>query len=143
MVKILILNGPNLNLTGQRAPEIYGTRTFDDLMQALREEFGGCEFTYRQSNSEGTIIDWIQQASGEGFEGILINPGAYTHYAYAIADALADCKLPKIEVHLSNIHAREAFRATSVTARHCDGVITGLGMTGYRLGVLALLETLR
>jgi 3-dehydroquinate dehydratase-2 len=140
-VKILILSGPNLNLTGHRAPEVYGTQTFEDLMLTLRAEFVGCDFTYRQSNSEGTIIDWIQQAAEEGFEGMLINPGAYTHYAYAIADALADCTLPKIEIHLSNIHAREAFRATSVTARHCAGVITGLGMKGYRLGVLALIES--
>ena len=136
---IAIINGPNLNLTGRREPDIYGTQTFESYFESLAAEFPAQNLSYFQSNSEGAIIDHIHQV---GFDpqccGIVINPGAYAHYSYAIADALRAVPVAKIEVHISNIHAREGFRAVSVTAPTCRGVIAGLGLSGYRLAVEAL-----
>lgn len=131
-MKLLIVNGPNLNLLGQREPEIYGSRSYDDLCRMLYEHAAktGCEVEIFQSNHEGTLIDAIQ-ASRAGYGGIVINPGAYAHYSYAIYDALRCAPVPAVEVHISDIAAREPFRAVSVTADACAATITGQGLEGY------------
>lgn len=133
---IKIINGPNLNLLGRREPEIYGTESFDDFLQTLRHDFADDRLDYLHSNCEGDIVDAIQQA---GFDpdcrGIVINPGAYSHYSIAIADAIAAVPAPTVEVHISNIHAREEYRRTSVTAEKARGVVAGLGLEGYRLAI--------
>lgn len=139
--KIMVINGPNLNMLGIREPEIYGNRTYADLENYI-EEYGeekGVEITVMQSNSEGEIIDFIHHTMN-GYDGIVINPGAYTHYSYAIRDALASVTVPAVEVHLSNVYTREEFRHTSVTAPACRGQIAGLGFRGYLLAVDYLLE---
>lgn len=142
MKKILVVNGPNLNFLGQREPEVYGNKTHANLMDYIHEEAKKLkvEAGVVQSNHEGELIDFIQQAHVGKITGIIINPGAYTHYSYAIRDAIASISLPVVEVHLSNIHAREAFRSQSVTAGVCIGQISGLGFLGYRLALEALLE---
>ena len=140
---ILVLNGPNLNLLGRREPEVYGRATLDDL-ENMCESWGadlGVTVTCRQSNHEGNLIEWIHEAAASGFTGIVINPGALTHYSYALRDALAGQELPVVEVHISNVDAREAFRHTSVTADVCKGKISGLGFLGYRLAMEYLVET--
>ncbi|MGN1085262.1 MAG: type II 3-dehydroquinate dehydratase [Lachnospiraceae bacterium] len=141
-MKLLVMNGPNINFLGIREPEQYGTETYAALCEMLREKAkeAGDELCIFQSNSEGALIDRIQEAYRDGTEGIIINPGAYTHYSYAIRDALASITVPKIEVHISNIHKREEFRHTSVTAPVCDGQIAGLGIQGYVLAMQALKE---
>jgi len=139
--KIMVINGPNLNMLGIREPEVYGNRTYADLENYI-EEYGeekGVEITVMQSNSEGEIIDFIHHTMN-GYDGIVINPGAYTHYSYAIRDALASVNVPAVEVHLSNVYTREEFRHTSVTAPACRGQIAGLGFRGYLLAVDYLLE---
>ncbi len=139
--KIIVINGPNLNMLGIREPEVYGNRTYADLENYI-EEYGeekGIEITVMQSNSEGEIIDFIHHTMN-GYDGIVINPGAYTHYSYAIRDALASVNVPAVEVHLSNVYTREEFRHTSVTAPACRGQIAGLGFRGYLLAVDYLLE---
>lgn len=139
-MKILIINGPNLNFLGIREPAQYGTENYESLCTRLltvAEEKGDLLEIY-QNNSEGALIDRIQKAYSDGTEGIIINPGAYTHYSYAIRDALASIRVPKIEVHISNIHKREDFRHTSVTAPVCDGQMVGLGTNGYFLAMEAL-----
>ena len=141
---ILILNGPNLNLLGLREPEIYGRQTLDDIL-ALCEghaEGSGLAVDFRQSNHEGELIDWIQQARGT-HDGIILNPGGYTHTSVAIMDALRAVELPTIEVHLSNIHRREPFRRHSYVAQAVQGSICGFGAHGYLLaldGMRALLD---
>lgn len=139
-MKILVLNGPNINFLGIREPEQYGKVTYEDLCRGLEElaTSQGDELEIFQSNCEGTLIDRIQAAYSDGTEGIVINPGAYTHYSYAIRDALSSITVPKIEVHISNIHKREEFRHTSVTAAACDGQIVGFGIKGYFYAILAL-----
>ena len=133
--QILIINGPNLNLLGTREPEIYGKVTFDAYLQKLQTRFGEeVELTYFQSNSEGAIVDFIQEHS-EGATGLVINGGAYTHTSVAIRDALANVRIPKVEVHISNVYKREAFRHHSYFNAVCDGVIAGLGLDGYEFGV--------
>ena len=144
MFKILLVHGPNLNLLGKREPKHYGTMTLDDInakMTSIAEE-NDIELSVFQSNSEGALIDAIQDAANQA-SGILINPGAYGHYSYALRDALAAVNLPTIEVHLSNIHAREAFRHTTVTSSVVVGCITGLGWRGYECGLRALIGILR
>lgn len=133
---IAIINGPNLNMLGKRDPAIYGSETLDDTLAALRAEFPEIYIDSYQSNSEGEIINAIQRANiSPGIRGIVLNPGAYAHYSYAIADAVADSAVPVVEVHISNIHAREEFRAVSVTARTAKAVITGCGRKGYSMAV--------
>lgn len=134
-MKILIVNGPNLNLLGTREPEIYGTVSMADFLENLKEKFPEDEILFFQSNVEGEIINRLQE---DDYEALIINPAAYTHYSYAIADCLRNIQKPKIEVHISNIYAREEFRQKSVTAAHCNGVISGFGLDGYRLAVLNL-----
>ena len=134
-MKILILNGPNLNLLGTREPKIYGTVSMADFLENLKEKFPEDEILFFQSNVEGEIINRLQE---DDYEALIINPAAYTHYSYAIADCLRNIQKPKIEVHISNIYAREEFRQKSVTAAHCNGVISGFGLDGYRLAVLSL-----
>ena len=134
-MKILIINGPNLNLPGTREPEIYGTVSMADFLENLKEKFPEDEILFFQSNVEGEIINRLQE---DDYEALIINPAAYTHYSYAIADCLRNIQKPKIEVHISNIYAREEFRQKSVTAVHCNGVISGFGLDGYRLAVLSL-----
>lgn len=135
-MKILIINGPNLNLLGTREPEIYGTVSMEDYLTVLKNEFSSDELFYYQSNIEGELINRLQE---DNFEAVIINPGAFTHYSYAISDCLKNIRLPKIEVHISNIYQREEFRKKSVTAESCDAVISGFGMKGYRLAILSLI----
>ena len=133
-MKLLVINGPNLNFLGIREKEVYGTQDYQYLLNMIKEkgEQVGCEIEVFQSNHEGAIIDRIQEAYFDGTKGIVINPGAYTHYSYAIHDALASIQgLPKIEIHISDITKREDFRKVSVTAPACDGQIFGKGFPGY------------
>lgn len=134
---ICIINGPNLNLLGRRQPEIYGTTTFEDHLKEMRAEFPDTPIEYFQSNCEGEIIDKIHRLGYETPDctGIVINPGAYAHYSYAIADAISSISLPVIEVHISNIHARDEFRHKSVTAPSCKAMLCGFGLKGYNLAV--------
>lgn len=140
-MKIAIINGPNLNLLGKRNPAIYGTETLADTLSDIRAAFPDIEIVDFQSNSEGGLVTAVQTF---GFDpelrGIVLNPGAYAHYSIALADAIEAIPAPVIEVHISNIHAREEFRHTSVTARAARGVIAGCGRLGYQLAVAALLE---
>lgn len=139
-MKWLILNGPNINHTGIREKEVYGTQSYEEMMEQIKT-FGkqkGHEVVCFQSNHEGAIIDTIQSAVKEGFQGVVINPGAFTHYSYAIFDAIKGCPLPFVEVHMSNLPARESFRQKNVTAAACLGKITGFGAKSYLLGLEAL-----
>ncbi len=138
-MRVLVINGPNLNRLGVREPGVYGSNTLTDLEKDLLtfgEKFNS-EVTCFQSNHEGDLIDAIHEAD-EQYDGIVINPGAFTHYSYAIRDAIASITVPVIEVHISNVHAREDFRHTSVTAPVTAGQIIGLGFKGYELAILAL-----
>lgn len=139
-MRILLLNGPNLNLLGKREPEIYGSETFEDILLGLRQEFPGMELDYFQSNHEGAIIDRIQASLKEDLGGMVVNMGAFTHYSYAILDALRMVKAPVVEVHLSHLHQRESFRHTSVIAPACVGMITGFGKHGYHMALDWLLN---
>src|SRR5690606_2440349 len=135
---ILIINGPNLNLLGKRQPEIYGSRGFEDYFQQLKEKFSEVSLSYFQSNHEGALIDKIHEV-GFSFDGIVINAGGYTHTSVALADALSSVTCPAVEVHISNIHAREKFRHHSYLTPVCKGMICGLGLQGYELAVQYLL----
>lgn len=141
MKRILVLNGPNLNRLGTREPTIYGNDDLPSLEQRLID-FGnekGVQIECRQSNHEGVLLDWIHEAEGQ-FSGIVLNAGAFTHYSYAIRDAIASVNIPVIEVHISNIHAREEFRHHSVIAPVASGQIAGFGFKGYELAIHALLD---
>ncbi|MBP6377780.1 MAG: type II 3-dehydroquinate dehydratase [Kaistella sp.] len=133
-MKILIVNGPNLNLLGTREPEIYGSISMDDYLIELRTAFPQHEINDFQSNLEGEIINRLQK---NDFDALVINPGAFTHYSYAIADCLQNISKPKIEVHISNIYKREEFRQKSVTAANTDGVLSGFGLKGYELAIMS------
>jgi 3-dehydroquinate dehydratase-2 len=141
MKRIVIANGPNLNLLGKREPHIYGKRSYADLVKTLRAKARklGVEVAVFQSNHEGELIDFLQKEAPRSL-GIVINPGALSHYSLALADCLQSLAVPTVEVHISNIHAREEFRSKSVTARAAKGVITGLGFSGYQLAMEFLLE---
>lgn len=137
-MKIQIINGPNLNLLGKREPEKYGNLSFEKWLEFLRSTYKDVEFDYFQSNVEGEIINKIHE-SGFTCDGIIMNPGGYTHTSVSIADAVASVKSPVIEVHITNIAAREEFRHISLVGRYCAGSILGLGLDGYRLAVEAII----
>lgn len=140
-MKIMVINGPNLNMVGVREKGIYGTKSFTEICQYIKEEGNkrGHEVTCFQSNSEGEIIDFLQKAYFEEYEGVVINPGAYTHYSIAIHDAIkGNTGIPTVEVHISNVHAREDFRKESKTAPACIGQICGFGEFGYVLAMEAI-----
>ena len=137
LVRIAIVNGPNLNLLGTREPSVYGNRSFEDYLQELRETFSGVELVYFQSNIEGELIDFLQQFSGEG---IVLNAGGYSHTSVAIADCVKAISVPVISVHISNIYAREEIRHHDLLAAYSLGQISGLGLVGYELAVRRLLQ---
>lgn len=141
-MKILVINGPNINFLGIREKGIYGIEDYDDLLNMIagKGKETGCQIEVFQSNHEGAIIDRIQDAYSDGTEGIVINPGAYTHYSYAIRDALASVTMPKVEVHISDITKREEFRKISVTKDACHYQIYGEGLLGYLHGIQWILE---
>lgn len=136
-MKLLVINGPNINFLGIREKGIYGNQDYAYLVDMLKRkaEAEGHELEAFQSNGEGPLIDRIQAAYRDGTQGIIINPGAFTHYSYALRDALASVEMPKVEVHISNVHKREEFRHVSVTAPACDGQVVGLGLFGYALAM--------
>jgi len=133
-MRIIIINGPNLNLLGKREPSIYGNQTFEDYFNSLKNQFKNIELSYYQSNIEGKLIDKIQEVGFE-FDGIIINAGAYTHTSIAIADAIASITTPVVEVHISNTFARESFRHKSFLSKVCKGIIVGFGMDSYKMAL--------
>jgi 3-dehydroquinate dehydratase II len=137
-MKIAIINGPNLNLLGKREPEVYGTQTFEEYFEQLKAKFPSIEFHYYQSNVEGELINELQRV-GFDYDGIVLNPGGYTHTSVALGDCIAAIKAPVIEVHISNVHAREDFRKISHVSAKAKGSIVGLGMKGYELAILFLM----
>ncbi|WP_028783182.1 type II 3-dehydroquinate dehydratase [Thalassobacillus devorans] len=142
MTRLLVLNGPNLNLLGKREPGIYGKGSLKDAVELVKTaaEEHGAEAESYQSNHEGDLVDAIQQAEGK-YDGIIFNPAAYTHTSIALRDAISAIDIPVIEVHISNVHQRESFRHHSMLASVCKGQVVGLGLSGYRLAALALLES--
>lgn len=141
-MKILIINGPNLNLLGKREPEIYGHASMEDCLDDLRKAYPDVEIEYYQSNHEGCIIDRLHETGfSTDYKGIVLNAGAYTHTSLAIADAIGAIKLPVVEVHISNVHSREEIRHKSLISPVCRGVIAGFGLDSYRLGIEALLKS--
>jgi len=138
-MKVQIINGPNLNLLGKREPDVYGATSFDTFFQELKKKFPGFTLTYMQSNIEGELVNQLQQS---GFEsnGIILNAGAYTHTSIALHDAIAAVPAPVIEVHISNVYAREEFRHKSLITSKCVGLITGFGLLGYELAIQYLLS---
>ena len=141
-MKVMVINGPNLNMVGVREKEIYGSKDFNDICEYIKKEakIKNIDITLLQSNVEGEIINFIHKAYYEKYDAIIINPGAYTHYSYAIFDAIKAVNIKTVEVHLSNIHAREEFRHKSVTAPACIGQICGFGEKGYVLAMEAILK---
>ena len=142
--RALVLHGPNLNLLGTREPDVYGRVTLSEVNRLVRAHGRrrGVTVEARQSNVEGQLIDWLHGAERQGFLGVVLNPGAFTHYSLALRDAVASIRVPVVEVHLSNVHAREAFRHRSVLSDIATGVIVGLGVDSYRLGLQAILARL-
>lgn len=138
-MKIQIINGPNINLLGKREPSIYGAKSFEDYLEELKVAYPDIEFSYFQSNVEGLMIDKIHEV-GFDYDGIVLNAGAYTHTSIALQDAIRAVKTPVVEVHISNVHAREEFRHKSMIACACVGVICGFGLNSYRLAVEALTQ---
>ena len=139
MKKIIIINGPNLNLLGKREPETYGDKSFDSYLKELVVAFPNVELTSFQSNMEGEIINKIQEI-GFSFNGIVLNAGGYTHTSVAIADAIAAIKTPVIEIHISNVYAREEYRHQSLMAKNCKGVISGFGLDSYKMAIRSFLK---
>ena len=140
-MKILIVNGPNLNLLGQREPGIYGSESFENYLLLLRENYPSVQIDYYQSNIEGELINKMQEAGFfGGYDGIVLNAGAYTHTSIALHDCIRSLKCPVIEVHISNVHKREEFRHHSFISAACQGVICGFGLDSYRLAVAALVK---
>ena len=137
-MKLLVLNGPNLNYLGKRDPEQYGSDTLADIEKTLQDRYSNIDFIFIQSNHEGDLIDAIHSAKSGTIDGLVANWGGFTHSSVAIHDALELIDIPKVEVHLSNIHAREEFRERSITGRAMDGIITGFGINSYLLGVEAV-----
>lgn len=139
-MKILVMNGPNINLLGKREPGIYGARCFEDYFKELKENYPQVELEYYQSNVEGFMIDKIHEV-GFSYDGIILNAGAYTHTSIALQDAIRAVKTPVIEVHISNVHQREEFRHKSMISCACKGVICGFGLNSYRLALEAFLNS--
>ena len=139
-MRILVINGPNLDILGKREPETYGTLSLWDIENCLREKYPKVALEFYQSNDEGGIIDALHKAMDGATIGVVLNPAAYTHYSYAIRDAVAAVAVPVVEVHLTNVHAREEFRAHSVVAPVCAGVIAGFGVRSYELAIDYLLN---
>ena len=133
MVRIFVLNGVNLKPLGERRPEVYGEQTLKDIEQLVRNAFPDVEFAFRQTDYEGELVAWIHEAADSN--GLVLNPGAWTHYSYAIHDALETLSIPKVEVHLSNFHSREGWRRESVVSPVVDAVVAGMGAYGYRVAV--------
>jgi len=133
LAKVHVLNGVNLGGLGTRRPELYGTLTLNDIESMLRETFPGVDFEFRQTDHEGEMVGWVRDAAGSA--GLVVNPGAWTHYSYALHDALEAVDVPKVEVHLSNVHAREEWRRHSVVSPAVDAVVAGMGARGYRAAV--------
>ncbi len=138
-MKLIIINGPNLNLLGKREPHIYGTETFEDYFKVLKRKFKNVQLEHFQSNLEGALIDKLHEV-GFSYDGIIVNAGAYTHTSVAIADAIAAIFTPVIELHISNVQARESFRHHSYMAPHCKGTIAGFGLMGYDLAIQAFMD---
>ena len=138
MKYLIIINGPNLNLLGRREPEIYGNRSFEDYLETLKKDFDEVHIDYYQSNVEGELINKLQEV-GFSYDGIILNAGGYSHTSVAIHDAIAAIPAPVVEVHISNIYAREEYRRHSLLSDACKGVVCGLGLEGYRYAVQALI----
>lgn len=138
-MKIIIINGPNLNLLGTREKSIYGEQSFEDFFESLKEAHPEVSLEYYQSNVEGELINKLHEV-GFSYDGVVLNAGAYTHTSVAISDAIAAINTPVIEVHISNIHAREEYRHLSLITAHCAGMITGFGLKGYHLAIRSLIE---
>ncbi len=141
MLKIAIINGPNLNLLGVREPEIYGTQTFENYLSILTKKFPTISFSYFQSNVEGELINKLHEI-GFSVDAIILNAGAYTHTSIALADAISGIKTPVIEVHISNIFTREDYRHVSYLGKHCKGSISGFGLLSYDLAVMSCIDTI-
>lgn len=139
MMKIQIINGPNLNLLGVREQSIYGKDNFDTFLQTLKDKFSILQLDYFQSNVEGELINKLHE-TGFSYDGIILNAGGYTHTSVAIADAIAAITTPVVEVHISNIYSREEYRHISLTGKNCKGVLTGFGLDGYRLAIESFLQ---
>jgi 3-dehydroquinate dehydratase II len=136
--RVFVLNGVNLGSLGERRPELYGEQTLEDIERALRDEFPDADLEFRQTDHEGEYVSWIQESANS--DGLVLNPGAWSHYSYAIRDALEALYVPKVEVHLSNIHSREDWRRASVISPVVDAVVAGMGARGYRVAVAYILE---
>lgn len=138
-MKIIIINGPNLNLLGKREPEVYGDQDFESFFEKIKGNFPDIHLDYYQSNIEGELVDKLQQV-GFSYDGVILNAGAYTHTSVAISDAIAAITTPVVEVHISNIYAREEYRHKSLISAHCEGMISGLGLEGYLLALTYLIN---
>lgn len=141
MKKILIINGPNLNLLGKREPLLYGSESFSSFYEFLKKDFPDLSIEYVQTNSEAEMVEHIQSAEAKGFKGIVLNPAAYSHTSIAVADAVAAVDIPVLEVHISNVFARESLRHHSLVSRYAAGVIVGFGLDGYRLALYQFLRS--
>lgn len=139
-MKVLIINGPNLNLLGKREPEVYGSQSFEDYLKQLQDRFKDIQIDYVQSNVEGELVNALHNADEQSYDGIILNAGAYTHTSIALGDAVAGIKTPVVEVHISNVMDREEFRHVSFISKHAVGVISGFGLKGYELAIISMLR---